>query len=56
MGLEDGVEGGERRGRGEEKRYSSHRQAGLDPVGQASQAIVRGPDFPVTTCLRKILL
>lgn len=56
VGLEDGVEGGERRGRGEEKRYSSHREAGLDPVGQASQAIVRGPDFPVKTCLRKILL
>lgn len=55
-GLEDGAEGGERWGRGGEKRDSSQREAGLDPVRQASQAIVRGPDFPVKTCLRKILL
>lgn len=56
VGQEDGVEGGERWGRGEEKRDRSQREAGLDPVRQASQAIVRGPAFPVKTCLRKILL
>lgn len=56
MGLEDGAEGGERWERGEEKRDSSQREAGLDPVRQASQAKVRGPHFPVKTFLRKILL